>query len=91
MVQSRAVIPPWERLGLSRTESATMIGVSPNHFDELVDEGLMPSPKILKGRLVWSRAELSEAFERLPNRGTDFRLRPSKPNQDKRGPAPWDS
>lgn len=53
------------RRGLNREEAATYIGVSPSFFDGLVKEGIMPRPIRLKGRVIWDRHQLDEAFEDL--------------------------
>lgn len=53
--------------GLSREESATYIGVSPTKFDQLVEDRLMPQPKIIGGRRVWDRLALDAAFSALPD------------------------
>jgi predicted DNA-binding transcriptional regulator AlpA len=60
------VIPP---RGLSRTEAAAYLGVSPCLFDQLVTDGRMPKPKAINKRLVWDRLALDLAFEQLPERG----------------------
>jgi len=56
-------LPP---IGLSREVAAAFIGVSPSKFDELVKDGMMPKPKRIDGRRVWSRASIEKAFNRLP-------------------------
>ena len=61
--------------GLSREQSAAYIGVSPSTFDKLINEGVMPGPKKLRGRLVWDRKRIDECFDAL--------------NDD--GDNPWDS
>jgi predicted DNA-binding transcriptional regulator AlpA len=54
--------------GLSRTEAAAYIGVSPSLFDALVKDGRMPGPKTINSRVVWDRLKLDEAFSALPDR-----------------------
>lgn len=54
--------------GMSRTEAAAYIGVSPSLFDEMVQDRRMPSPKLINSRTVWDRIALDRAFEQLPNR-----------------------
>jgi predicted DNA-binding transcriptional regulator AlpA len=66
MTKRVAIIPPADRLGLSRTESADYIGVSPSLFDEMVKDGRMPMPKRINGRTVWDRRRLESAFSALP-------------------------
>jgi predicted DNA-binding transcriptional regulator AlpA len=53
--------------GLSRSEAAAYVGISPSLFDELVRDGRMPSPKRINSRTVWDRKRLDEAFEALPD------------------------
>lgn len=57
-----------EPRGLSRTEAAGYIGISPSLFDEMVKDGRMPPPKQLNARTVWDRRRLDEAFENLPEK-----------------------
>jgi predicted DNA-binding transcriptional regulator AlpA len=59
-----------EPRGLSRTEAAAYIGVSPSMLDLMVKDGRMPQPKCINSRRVWDRRELDEAFAQLPN-GSD--------------------
>lgn len=59
-----ANLPP---RGLSRTEAAAYVGISPGLFDELVRGAVMPSPIRLKARVLWDRVKLDEAFARLSN------------------------
>jgi predicted DNA-binding transcriptional regulator AlpA len=51
--------------GLSRSQAAEYIGVGATKFDEMVDDGRMPRPKRIDGRLVWDRIKLDEAFDAL--------------------------
>jgi len=51
--------------GLSRTEAATYIGVSPSLFDQMVKDRRMPQPIRIGSRVVWDRRELDEAFDAL--------------------------
>lgn len=66
--------------GLSRLEAARYIGVSPNTFDRLVAEGIMPRPKEIGARRVYDRAQLDHAFDALG----DEELATERPN-------PWDA
>lgn len=61
------LIHPADRLGLSRPEAAEYIGVGVTLFDEMVEDGRMPSPKRVNSRTVWSRFALEKAFTRLPD------------------------
>jgi predicted DNA-binding transcriptional regulator AlpA len=58
---------PLEPRGLSRTEAAAYVGVSPSLFDEMVKDGRMPEPKRINSRVVWDRRRLDDAFEALPD------------------------
>jgi hypothetical protein len=57
-------LPP---VGICREESAAFIGVSATLFDAMVDDGRMPKPKKINGRVVWSVRALTMAFEALPD------------------------
>ncbi len=54
--------------GLGRVEAAGAIGVSATTFDGLVNDGLMPAPRLVRGRLVWDVDELRAAFKALPKK-----------------------
>jgi predicted DNA-binding transcriptional regulator AlpA len=56
-----------EPRGLSRTEAAAYIGVSPSLFDQMVRDRRMPQPKRINSRNVWDRRRLDDAFEELPD------------------------
>ena len=51
--------------GLSRTQAAAYIGVSPSLFDELVRDQRMPKPIRINSRVLWDRIQLDEAFAAL--------------------------
>ena len=51
--------------GLSRAQAAEYIGVGVTKFDEMVDDGRMPKPKHIDGRVVWDRIKLDQAFDVL--------------------------
>jgi predicted DNA-binding transcriptional regulator AlpA len=51
--------------GLSRVQAAEYIGVGVTKFDEMVEDGRMPKPKRIDGRVVWDRIKLDAAFEAL--------------------------
>src|SRR5436309_15841447 len=42
--------------GLSRSEAAAYVGVSPSLFDAMVKDGRMPQPKRINSRTIWDRA-----------------------------------
>lgn len=58
-------LPLPARRGLSREEAAAYVSVSPNFFDSMVREGLMPGPKRVKARVFWDRYQLDAAFDAL--------------------------
>jgi predicted DNA-binding transcriptional regulator AlpA len=55
--------------GLSRAQAAEYIGVGVTKFDEMVDDGRMPRPKRIDGRIVWDRIKLDKAFDALDDEG----------------------
>lgn len=57
--------------GLSRTEAAAYIGVSPSLFDMMVKDGRMPKPKMINSRTVWDIRRIDKAFDILPGRDDD--------------------
>jgi hypothetical protein len=64
-------VPPAElrlapRRGLSRTESATYMGVSPSKFDELRKDGRISPPRIVDSRKVFDIYALDRDFESFP-------------------------
>ena len=61
--RSFAFQPP--RRGLSRTEAATYVGISPTKFDELVADGRMPGPVRIDSRKLWDIRNLDLAFDAL--------------------------
>jgi predicted DNA-binding transcriptional regulator AlpA len=63
--------------GLSRTEAARYVGVSPSTFDKLIVDGAMPKPKQIRARRVWDRMALDLAFNSLDGGSDDE-------------PNPWD-
>ena len=65
--------------GLTRLQAAEYIGVGASKFDEMVNDGRMPKPKKIDGRVVWDRVLLDEKFEELEDQSST-----SKPRK-------WDS
>lgn len=53
--------------GLSRTEAAAYIGVSPTLFDLMVKDGRMPKPKQINSRTVWDVRRIDKFFDELPS------------------------
>ena len=54
------------RRGLSRSCAAEYVGCSPRKFDQMIQDGLMPAPRLIGTKKIWDRVELDEAFEELP-------------------------
>ncbi len=65
MTDAREIIAPEHRIGLSRTQAASLIGVSPNTFDAMVDRGHMPKAIRIGARRIWARPALEAAFNAL--------------------------
>lgn len=59
------------RRGLSEVEAAIYLSLSPSFFRRLVDQGVMPRPRIAGGRRIWDVEELDLAFKALPREGGD--------------------
>ncbi len=53
--------------GLSRVQGAAYVGVGATLFDEMVEDGRMPAPKMVNSKPVWDRLALDEAFAELPS------------------------
>jgi excisionase family DNA binding protein len=53
--------------GLCREQAAEYIGVGTSKFDDMVEDGRMPGPKRIDGRVVWDRHKLDTAFTALPD------------------------
>lgn len=57
--------------GLPELEAAAAVGISQTHFRHLVDEHLMPQPRIVGGKLIYDCDELRAAFKAMPHRGNE--------------------
>lgn len=57
------------RRGLSQIEAATYLSLSAAFFRTLVDQGVMPKPRLAGGRRIWDIEELDIAFKALPREG----------------------
>lgn len=55
--------------GFDRIEAAAAVGVSATTFDNLVQSGRMPRPRMIGIRKVWDVDELRAAFKSLPRDG----------------------
>jgi hypothetical protein len=58
---------PAPRRGLTRTEAATYLGLSPSKFDELRKANRIAPPKVLDGRLIFTIERLDEFLDSLPD------------------------
>jgi predicted DNA-binding transcriptional regulator AlpA len=56
-------------IGLSREVAAAYVGIGTTLFDEMIDDGRMPPPRLINGRTVWDQEEVYAAFKALPHRG----------------------
>jgi hypothetical protein len=57
---------PLPARGLSRERAAHYLGISPSKFDQLVQDGRVPTARLIDARKVWDIRELDLAFEELP-------------------------
>nr|WP_249133664.1 hypothetical protein [Bradyrhizobium sp. AUGA SZCCT0177] len=55
--------------GLSRSQAAEYVGISPSTFDKMVAAGEMPGPKRLRGRVVFDLKKLDCAFDAFDDGG----------------------
>jgi hypothetical protein len=70
--RSRSRLPI--RRGLSEIEAAIYLSLSPSFFRRLVDQGLLPRPRMAGGRRIWDVEELDVAFKALPREGGEETL-----------------
>jgi hypothetical protein len=57
---------------IGRDASAAYVCLSPNTFDNFVERGLMPKPRVLGDkRRAWDVRELDTAADALPHDGDD--------------------
>lgn len=70
-MSSRALPPVTAPTGLRRVDAARHCGISAGHFDKLVREGVMPTPRDLLGVKVWVRQELDEVLFGLVEIGSE--------------------
>ena len=57
------------RRGLSESEAAIYLSLSPSFFRRLVQQGMMPRPRLVGARRIWDVEELDLAFKALPREG----------------------
>ena len=58
--------------GFNRREAAEYVGVSARKFDELVQTGRMPNPRMIDRRTVYDRHEIDDAFDLLPRQEDEY-------------------
>jgi predicted DNA-binding transcriptional regulator AlpA len=66
MKRANALPPTLAPRGLLREQAAAYVGFGATKFDELVNDGRMPRPKLIDGSKRWDRLKLDLAFEALP-------------------------
>lgn len=62
------------RRGLSAIDAAIYLSLSPSFFRRLVEQGVMPRPRIAGARRIWDVEELDLAFKALPREGGEETL-----------------
>lgn len=67
MARQTALPPTLAPRLIGREAAAAYVSVSPTTFDEMVDNGRMPVPRLLGGRRrAWDVRDLDAAVDRLP-------------------------
>lgn len=79
------------RRGLNLAEAAFYVGVSPDKFTCLMDDGRMPKPKLIDDIRVWDVEELDIFFRGLPqdDRGPGQRTPAARRLQRDNRPPPY--
>ena len=73
MPRQEALPPTLSPRLVAREAAAAYVCVSPNTFDQMVDLGLMPKPRILVGkRKAWDVRDLDAAIDALPHDGEEL-------------------
>lgn len=57
---------------LSRVEAAKYAGVSPNTFDRMIEDGIMPVSLRVYSRVLWDVRALDAAIDALPREGEEI-------------------
>lgn len=65
MRHPQPAVAPMPRRGLSRDEAARYVGISTTLFAELVAEGKMPPPFLIRSRKLWDIRKLDGAIDAL--------------------------
>lgn len=58
-------LPPF---GVDRVQAAALLGIGETLFDQCVENGSLPQPRVIGGRNVYDVSELHDAFKRMPHR-----------------------
>jgi hypothetical protein len=73
MPRQNALPPSLAPRLISREAAAAYVCVSPNTFSEMVERGIMPSPRVLSDkRRAWDVRELDAAADALPRAGEEL-------------------
>lgn len=64
--KTAAMFLPRAQRGLRRKDAAFYLGMKPTKFDEMVDDGRIPTPRCVDRCRIWDIRELDEAFDNLP-------------------------
>jgi hypothetical protein len=76
------------RRGLDQLEAAAYVGVGVNKFRDLVERGLMPTPKLIDGARRWDIEALDIYFGALPEDNSGSAQR--SPDRNRRlSPHTW--
>jgi predicted DNA-binding transcriptional regulator AlpA len=71
MARQTALPPTLAPRLISREAAAAYVSVSPTSFDEMVEDGRMPKPRLLGGRRkAWDVRALDMAIDNLPVEGS---------------------
>ena len=91
MTKARSAIDcPLDPIGLSLEEAAALVGVSPGTYDKLCAEGVMPPPRLLGTRRIWSVDEIRRAFARVPHDLSGLKPGVSPPQHKPDSDDPYD-
>jgi hypothetical protein len=73
MPRQTALPPTLAPRFVTREAAAAYACVSPNTWDDMVDKGIMPKPRLLVGkRKAWDLREVDLALDALPHEGEEF-------------------
>lgn len=59
------------RIGLDEREAAASLSLSQSFFRQLVEAGLLPRPRVMRGRKIYDPEELVVAYRAWPREGGD--------------------